>query len=1090
MLRWVIGTSLKARLMVVALTAGLIVYGVVHLNDMPVDILPEFSQPYVEIQTEALGLSAAEVEALITVPLEADMLNGAPWLDEIRSQSIPGLSSIVLIFKPGTDLMNARQMVQERLTEVHTLPNVAKSPVMINPVSSASRVMMIGLSSEKLSLIESSVLARWTIAPRLMGVDGVANVSIWGERRRQLQVQVDPKRLQEEGVKLQQVINTTGNALWFSPLTFLNASTPGTTGFIDTPNQRLGVRHLLPITTAEELARVPLEGTTKRLGDVTNVVENHQPLIGDAIVNDEPSLVMVVEKFPWANTVEVTRGVENALEDMRPGLAGLEMDSTLFRPASYIEASTRSLSVACLIAGGLIIVALGALYMDARATLISSLCILASFLTVVVMLYVSGVAINAMVIAGLAVALGAIIGDAVLDVENVVRRLRQHLNAESRKSYARIVLDAAFEMRGPLLYATIILLLMAVPAYFLNSATGTFLQSAATAYAAALAASTLVALTLAPALGLMLMPGSPLAGHQSAIVGQIHRGYGSTLSRTLQNPRLALAAACIVALAGAVILFRLEKSSLIPTFKERDLLVEIEAAPGTSHPAMTRIASQATHELRSISGVRTVSATVGRAVMSDQVGDVNSGKLWVSVDRDADYDETVKRIRQVVDGYAGLDIDANTYLKNCVTESRLVSDNEDIVVRVYGDNWDVLRAKAEEVKNAIAEIDGITQPEVELPIEEAQLEIEVDMAAAEASGLKPGDLRRAAATLLSGIEVGYLFEKQKVFDVVVWGVPETRANLSTIRDLLIDAPNGEHVQLKDVANLRIVPSPTVIEREGVARFIGVSANVRGRDVAVVAADVEHRLLEVDFPLEYRAELHRGSGERFAKRHRTISSTIAAVVGILLVLQACVGSWRLAMALAVTLPAAAAGSAVAALALGEGFSLGVLLGLVAVMGVAVRSALVLIAHIRRLSGENGVVEPGGPELDATFDEEQAERVSPAVAAELVHRGAWERFTPILMTAVITALAVLPLVFIGDGPGGEILYPMSIVVLGGLVTAMWYAVIAAPAMYVLFPPARGTDLDDLMIKPAAEIERQEAQAPSFASDGRLQTTAVNN
>jgi len=285
-----------------------------------------------------------------------------------------------------------------------------------------------------------------------------------------------------------------------------------------------------------------------------------------------------------------------------------------------------------------------------------------------------------------------------------------------------------------------------------------------------------------------------------------------------------------------------------------------------------------------------------------------------------------------------------------------------------------------------------------------------------------------------------------------------------------------------VAKVRIVPSPTVIEREGVARYIGVSANVRGRDVTSVASEVERRLLEVDFPLEYRAELQRGSAERRASRHRAISSTIAAAVGILLVLQACVGSWRLATALAVTLPAAAAGGAVAALAVGESFSLGVLLGLVAVMGVAVRSALVLISHCRRLSDAGE---------DAKFDEEQTERsVSPAVTAELVHRGAWERFTPILMTAVITALAVLPLVFMGDGPGGEILYPMSIVVLGGLVTALWYTLIAAPAMYLLFPPARGTELDDLTVKPAAEIARQEAFAPSFASDGHLQTTGVTN
>src|SRR5688572_15730734 len=264
MLRWIVGASLQSRLMVAAIAAGLIFYGITQLDSMPVDILPEFSEPYVEVQTEALGLSAAEVEALITTPLEADMLNGAPWLKEIRSQSIPGLSSIVMLFEPGTDILRARQMVMERLTEVFTLPNVSKPPVIVNPVSSSGRVMMIGLSSEKLSPIDMSVLARWTIAPRLTGINGVANVSIWGERRRQLQVQVDPAQLQAMNIKLQQVIKTAGNALWYSPLTFLDASTPGTSGFIDTPNQRLGVRHRLPISTPADLAQVTVEGKIGR----------------------------------------------------------------------------------------------------------------------------------------------------------------------------------------------------------------------------------------------------------------------------------------------------------------------------------------------------------------------------------------------------------------------------------------------------------------------------------------------------------------------------------------------------------------------------------------------------------------------------------------------------------------------------------------------------------------------------------------------------------------------------------------------------------------------------------------------------------
>src|SRR5689334_12354517 len=322
-MRSIIGASLKSRLLVVALAAALLVVGIIQLRTMPVDILPEFTPPYVEVQTEALGLSAEEVEQLITVPLEQDLLNGVPWLKSIASKSAPGLSSILMTFDPGTDLVRARQMVTERMAQAFALPHVSKPPTMLQPLSSTGRVMMVGLSSKDVSLIQMGVLARWTIAPRLMGVPGVANVAIWGQRDRQLQVQVDPQRLKDQKVSLLQVLETTGNALWVSSLSFVEASTPGTGGFIDTAQQRLGIRHISPITTAEGLAQVPIEETSLHLGDVATVVEDHQPLIGDALTNNGPSILLVVEKFPGANTLEVTQGVEEALAAMQPGLTGV-----------------------------------------------------------------------------------------------------------------------------------------------------------------------------------------------------------------------------------------------------------------------------------------------------------------------------------------------------------------------------------------------------------------------------------------------------------------------------------------------------------------------------------------------------------------------------------------------------------------------------------------------------------------------------------------------------------------------------------------------------------------------------------------------
>jgi Cu/Ag efflux pump CusA len=380
-MRSIIQMSHQFRFMVVALAAGLMFFGITQLRAMPVDVLPEFSPPSVEIQTESLGLSADEVEQLITVPMEQDLLLGIPWLESMRSESVPGLSSIVLVFQPGTDLMRARQMVAERMTQAVALPHVSKPPTVLQPLSATSRVMIVGLSSKSLSLIQLGVLARWTIAPRLMGVPGVANVSVWGQQDRQIQVLVDPKRLRAQNVPLLNVLQTAGNALWVSTLSFVEASTPGTGGFVDTPNQRLGIRHISPIVTAEGLAQVPIsdvkkgDGTELHLSDVANVVEDHQPLIGDAVVDNGSGLLLVIEKFPGSGALDVTHGVEEALTQMQPGLTGVTVNPTIYRPATFIEKALGNLSLALLLGYALVVLVLGVFLWSWRVALICAVAV-------------------------------------------------------------------------------------------------------------------------------------------------------------------------------------------------------------------------------------------------------------------------------------------------------------------------------------------------------------------------------------------------------------------------------------------------------------------------------------------------------------------------------------------------------------------------------------------------------------------------------------------------------------------------------------------------------------------------------------------
>jgi CzcA family heavy metal efflux pump len=1046
MMRWIVGSSLRLRLLVVPVAAALLLLGFTQLRDAPMDVLPEFTPPLVDVQTEALGLSAAEVEQLVTVPLEQDLLNGVAFLDQIRSESLPGLSRIELIFEPGTDVLKARQLVQERLVQAPGgIPNVSKAPVMLQPLSSTSRVMIIGLSSKDLSLIDMSVLARWKIRPRLMGVPGVANVAIWGQRERQLQVRVDPAKLRERGVSLDQLIQTTGNALWVSPLSFVEASTPGTAGFIDTPNQRLGIQHILPITTAEDLSQVRVEdtgGQALRLGDVSQVVENHQPLIGDAVVNDRPGLMLVIEKFPNTNTLEVTSEVEAALDEMRPGLSGITIDTNLFRPASFIETATHNLSLALLIGLLLIVVLLGAFTFDWRVALISLVTIPLSLVTAALVLYARGATFNTMILAGLVIALGVVVDDAIVDIDNMQPRLGQRRKAREpggkagEESTMAAILHASLEVRGPLLYATLIIAVAAVPVFFLHGLTGSFFRPLAASYLLAVLASMAVALVVTPALVMLLLSTStaPLGSRESPLARWLRRAHTAALTRLLFRSRLAWAGVGVLALAGLALLPLLGERSMLPSMRDRDLLIQWGGAPAMSQPEMDRITAQATRELRSVPGVRDVGAHVGRAITSDQIVNVNSGELWLSIDPSADYDRTVAAVQSVIAGYPGLVHNLVSYPEERIRQVQ-AGANDPVVVRIFGEDLQVLRAKAEEVRRALGGVDGVTSPHLDTQAVEPTVEIEVDLAAAQEHGIKPGDVRRAAAVQLSGVTVGNLFEEQKVFDVQVWSTPPTRHSLTSIENLPIDTPDGDQVPLGDVALVRLVPSPSVIKHDAVSRYVDVAAGIRGRSVGAVTDDVEQRLRSIQFPLEHHAEVLGASAERRDAWRRALGVALAAVVGIILLLQAAVGSWRLAALMFLCLPLALVGGALAAFAFtnGEITSLGTLAAFFTVLGVAVRNGVLLIKRYQRLQYEEG--EQFGPGL--------------------VLRGAQERLSPIMLTALTVGLALLPVEFFGSVPGLEVVRPLAVVILGGLVTSTLVGLLIVPFLYLRFAPRSQPD-----------------------------------
>ena len=1024
MIRWIVESSLKFRFLVVILAVVLMTAGVMQLRSAPVDVFPEFNPPMVEVQTEALGLSAGEVEALLTVPMEADLLNGVAWLDQIYSESVAGLSSILLIFEPGTDPIRARQMVQERLTQTFALPNVSLPPTMLQPLSSTSRVMMVGLSSDTLTPIEIGVLAKWNIKPRLMGVPGVANVAIWGERERQLQVQVDPARLHAAGVTLDQVIATTGEALWVSPLSYLESSSPGTAGWIDTPNQRLTIRHLLPISSAEDLAKVTVNGADGLLlGDIADVVEDHQPLIGDAMLKDGPGLLLVVEKFPGANTLEVTRQVEEALAAMAPGLTGMQIDPTVFRPANYIEQAFDNLTMLLLIGAALAAAVLLVFSWSWRATLIGVVAVSLSLLAAGLILNARGAGFNALTLSGLLMALTILIDDAIIDADNIRKRLRQRREEESEQTTMSAIVDAAAETRGPVVYATLIIVLIVMPVFLLRGLSGVFFQPLATSYLLAIAVSMLVALTVTPALCLLLMTNGSSERRESPVVGALRRGYERIASLSVGAAYPALIATVIAILVGVAIVPFLELS-LIPAFKQTDLLIKWEGQPGTSRLEMNRIMTQVGEEIEALPAIRNVGFQVGRAVTGDQVVGINSGEIWVSLEPGSDHDATLAAIDTTINSYPGLIHTVQTYQPDRLGEA-LLGAGQDVAVRIYGVDLDILREKAREVEAVLAGVDGLVNLRTDAIVEEPQVEIEVDLAVAEQHQIKPGEVRRAATTLLSGLRVGNLYEEQKVFDIVVWGVPEIRNNLTDVNELLIDTPTGQ-VRLEEVADVRVVPSPVVIRRDAVSRFVDVSADLSGRPIGAVIDDIHRGLEGVDIPFEYHTEVLGISTEQQAANQRILIVALVAAIGILLLLQASFWSWRLAALVMLTMPAALVGGVVAILLSGGVVSLGSLFGLMMVLAVAVRNGVSLINHYRRLEVHEGV----------------------AFGRDLTLRGVGERLGTILTTAAMTAAFLLPVALGGQRAGTEILQPMAIAVLGGLITSTSLNLFVLPALYLRF------------------------------------------
>ena len=1016
--RWGVGS----RILVAVLAVAAAVLAGVQLSATAVEPGPEFAPVTVEVQSEALGLSAQEVEDLVTVPLESNLLSGIAWVDRMQSTSIPGLSSVVMTFEEGTDPIRARQVVQERLTQGALLTNASKAPVMLQPTSSANRVMMLGLSASDKSLMDLSVLSRWTIRPKLMSVPGVANVAVWGMRDRQLHVQADPAKMQEHGVSLDELIATTGNSLWVSPLSFLEASTPGRGGFLDLPQQRVNVQHISPITDSAALGRVAVEGaraSSVTLSDVATVVEAPPTIIGDGVVADASGLVLVVEKQPGVSTKEVSAGIEQALADLSVGLPGVSMDASVYRPADYTADAGRNLAWAAALALLLVLVGSAALYRAWRPVVTVVTTVGLSLLAGWFALWLRETPVNLLALTGLAAGAVLAVAQAVAAVDGVARSPRE-LPPLQR------VASAYGSLSVNTIYAAIAAAFLALPVFVLQGRAGAFLPEATTGFLLATAGALVVALLFAPGIAALI----GVAATPRTVVPHRFSLRLASSARRIASSALVLGVVLAIGVAGSAAMAIGLDVDTRPTWREPTLVLKATAPEGTSPQSLTSTLGSVSRAVRGLDGVAGVGGHVGRAVSSDRVVGPNSGELWVTLTDGADRDAVSGAVLDAARSTGDLDVSIGSFLDDRVDEVIPDADGP-LVVSVYGPEPETLRSSAANVLEIVSGTDGVSGARLVEPPTEQTIQVTVDLAKSEALGMTPGDVRRQAATLVGGLEVGAIFEEQKVFDVQVWTEEALRDSPDKVRQLPITTPDGRQVPLGDIATVVTADQPTVITRESVQRRLDIVADVSNSGVAKSVAE---GLARMSLPAEYHAEVRNEAAGIADNQRIVLLCALAAVLAVLLLLQAATRNWWTSFAATAALPLGMSGGFLAALVVGD-LSIGALLGLLALAALGVQQILTVVRVTRARAD----------------DPDDAEVLGAATEA-------------VVPGAALTFLVAVGVALLGGRAGLEAVFDLGLVMAGGALTTGLVGAIVLPAIAARFR-GREEDLGDFALDDSA-------------------------
>jgi CzcA family heavy metal efflux pump len=1023
----IIRSALRFRGIIVALSGLLVAYGIYTLGHASYDVFPEFAPPQASIQTEAPGLSPEQVEMLVTRPIET-AINGVPNLDRLISNSVQGLSIVTAYFDPSSDIYRGRQLVSERLTAaVQLLPASVESPFLTPLTSSTGTVLMAGLTSSSQSLMRLRAIAKWTIRPSLLSVPGVAGVEIFGGEDRSIQILVRPSQLIRFGLGLNDVIAAARQA------TGVRGA-----GFISTPNQRIVLQTEGQSLSPEEIAHTVLvrhAGASVTLSDVASVIEAPEPAIGGASVMGQPGVVMNITAQYGANTLEVAEGVAAALADIEPALRqdGVTLHDKLFRPADFISTAIDSLSSALLIGGVLVVIILFLFLFDLRTAAICCSAIPLSLLTAVGVLQHFGVTLNTMTLGGLAIALGEVVDDAVIGVENAARRLRENKRRPDPRPPARVVLEATFEVRSAVVYATFAVILVFLPVIALSGIAGRLFGPLGITYILAVLASLAVAVTVTPALALLLLPQSTREA-EPPLVHWARRHYETALRTVARTPRLTIAGAAVLTLASLALL-PFFGATFLPDLKEGHFVVHMTAMPGTSITESLRIGARVTAALARLPIVRSVAQRAGRAELTADTNGTHHSEFDVDLKpSSSDAAESAKAdiLKALVD-FPGVNFSVNTFLTERINET-LSGYAAPVAVNVYGNDLQAIADTAERVARILGGIPGATSVQIQSPPGLPQFAIKLRRTDLEHWGLEPVEVLDAIRAAYQGDVVGQTYQGDGVFDVVVKLAPEIQGNIAGISHLPLRASDGTYIPLEQVADVRVTSGLYQIQHHGGRRLQTVTLDVQGQDL-VSFVSAAKRLLAENVKLSNGTYISfSGAAEGQARAQRDLAlKALFAGVGIVILLSIITRSWRNLSLVLVNLPFAVVGGVFVAFAFGRVLSLGSLIGFVTLLGITLRNSMMMISHYEHLVETDGM----------------------SWALETAVRGAADRLAPILMTSLVTGLGLLPLAVGMNAPGREIEGPMALVILGGLMTSMGLNLMVLPTLalrYGRFVPTR--------------------------------------